>query len=134
MRKINIGKIFVTFCAAFLFLASTFPSWADQPAPKPAWPFPDIAVPDTLKTCGADSDCVMIRKACVYCCDVDAINVNGKADYEELAKKTCGAGSAPCGCAMPENGYPAICQHHICELVKTKSSFPSANPVVKENQ
>ncbi|MCC7305151.1 MAG: hypothetical protein IT558_02715 [Alphaproteobacteria bacterium] len=74
-----------------------------------------VRVPDYMKACVTDEDCVLIETACSACCRYRAINRIYQDEFDASYKKQCtGYQGGVCDC-YTEKDVP-ICIEGLCEL------------------
>lgn len=74
---------------------------------------PPMTIPEDLRYCSADSDCMLVDFFCNTCCDYDAISISGEDIFTDLRKNYCDADEDDiCECAEPD--VTPACKDNRC--------------------
>jgi hypothetical protein len=81
--------------------------------PALAQPQAPLTIPDTLRTCTVNDDCMLVENLCSVCCDYDAISKASLEDFNLLRNNHCpDKTTKPCECT--EQDLEPVCTENRC--------------------
>ncbi len=106
--------IITLMCLCFISLGACKDS-ADKPM-KLDKSTNSVIVPNGLKQCEIDMDCVLVDVDCNDCCSITSIHVENQQNFFEKKKMTCEIKNVKRGqvCDCTSNIKGAVCRRGVC--------------------